>query len=323
VSTPPIGFVGLGVMGLPMAVNLSRAGYSLTVYDKDPVAAERAAEASAGLKLARSPAEVARASAMVVTMLPSGKYVQEVALGKDGLIEGFSEGALLLDTSSSEPWLTIETAKALAGKGVAMVDAPVSGAQVGAQTGQLVFMAGGEPAALARVMPLLEVMGEQVFHLGGIGAGHTMKCINNLATAMTFMATAEGLAIGKKLGLDPEVMTDVLNVSTGGSWISQTQIRQRITSRTFDDAFKLELMVKDIGIAMRLAGDASVPVPLSGAGQQLWRAALQHAEKGSSLSEMVRWVEDMTGVTITAGSSTHTPVSPDRWHRDSEWGDSL
>jgi 3-hydroxyisobutyrate dehydrogenase len=245
-----------------------------------------------------------------VTMLPSGKYVQEVALGEEGLIHGFGEGALLLDTSSSEPWLTVETATTLAGAGVAMVDAPVSGAQIGAETGQLVFMAGGEPAALARVMPLLEVMGAQVFQLGGVGAGHTMKCLNNMITAMTFMATAEGLAVGKKLGLDPEVMTDVLNVSTGMSWISQTQIRQRITSRTFDDAFKLELMVKDIGIAVRLAGDAAVPVPLSGAGQQLWRAALQHAEKGSSLSEMVRWVEDMTGVTITAGSSTHTPSQP-------------
>ncbi len=182
--------------------------------------------------------------------------------------------------------MTIETAKALAGSGVAMVDAPVSGAQVGAQTGRLVFMAGGEAAALDRVMPLLEVMGKQVFHLGSIGAGHTMKCINNLVTAMTFMATAEGLAIGKKLGLDPEMMTDVLNVSTGRSWISQTHIRQRITSRTFDDAFKLELMVKDIGIAMRLAGDESIPVPLCGTGQQLWRAALSTRKRAAASA---RW----------------------------------
>ncbi len=289
-------------MGLPMAANLSRAGYSLTVYDRDPAATEKATEAIAGVKLAASPAEVARGSAIVVTMLPSGKPVQEVALGEDGLIRGFAEGALLLDTSSSQPWLTLETAEALARSGVAMVDAPVSGAEIGAQTGQLVFMAGGEPGALARVMPLLETMGKQVFHLGGIGAGHTMKCLNNLITAMTFMATAEGLAIGKKLGLDPEAMTDVLNVSTGMSWISQTHIRQRILSRTFDDAFKLELMVKDIGIAMGLADDHSIPVPLCGVGQQLWRAAAQSAEEGSSISEMVRWVEDMTGVTITAGS---------------------
>jgi len=245
-----------------------------------------------------------------VTMIPSGKEVRQVALGEEGLIHGFSEGALLLDTSSSQPWLTIETAEALARSGVAMVDAPVSGALIGAQTGELVFMAGGEPAALERVAPLFKVMGKQVFHLGGVGAGHTMKCLNNLVTAMTFMATTEGLAIGKKLGLDPEVMTDVLNVSTGGSWISQTQIRQRITSRKFDDAFKLELMVKDIGIAMSLAGEQAIPVPLCGGGHQMWRAAAQYAEEGASISDMVRWVEHMTGITITAGSSAQTPGRP-------------
>lgn len=306
-SETSIGFIGLGIMGLPMAVNLFRAGYSLTVYDKDPAAAERAAALIAGVRVAGSPVEVARASTMVVTMLPSGRYVQEVALADEGLIEGFAEGSLLLDTSSSEPWLTLETAEALAGRGVAMVDAPVSGAQVGAETGQLVFMVGGETAAVDRVAPLLDVMGKQVFHLGGVGAGHTMKCLNNLITAMTFMATAEGLAIGTKLGLDPDVMTDVLNVSTGMSWISQTHIQQRITNRAFDDAFKLELMVKDIGIAMRLAGDQSVPVPLSSTGQQLWQEAARHAEKGASISEMVRWVEHTTGVTITADSSADDP----------------
>jgi 3-hydroxyisobutyrate dehydrogenase len=309
-SDLPIGFVGLGVMGLPMAINLSQAGYSMTVYDKDPAAVEKAAGAIPGVKLAQSPAEVAATSTIVVTMLPSGIPVQEVALGENGLIHGFAEGALLLDTSSSQPWLTLETAKTLAGVGVAMVDAPVSGAEIGAQTGQLVFMVGGDSAAVDRVRPLFEVMGKQMFHLGGIGAGHTMKCLNNMITAMTFMATTEGLAIGKKLGLDPDVMTDVLNVSTGGSWISQTQMKQRITSRKFDDAFKLELMVKDIGIALRLAGDEAIPAPLCGTGLQLWRAAAHHAGKGSSISEMVRWVEDTTGITITPGSSANTPNQP-------------
>jgi 3-hydroxyisobutyrate dehydrogenase len=301
VSNPPIGFVGQGVMGLPMARNLANAGYSVTVYDKDPAAMERAAAATPGVKLAKSPAEVARASTIVVTMLPSGKYVQDVAFGENGLIEGFAEGSLLLDTSSCEPWLTLETADRLAASGVAMVDAPVSGALIGAETGTLVFMVGAEPADLDRVMPLFDVMGKQVFHLGGRGAGHTMKCLNNMITAMTFMATTEGLAVGKKMGLDPDVMTDVLNVSTGGSWISQTQMKQRITSRKFDDAFKLELMVKDIGIALRVAGDQMIPMPLCGTGLQLWRAAAHHAGPGSSISDMVRWVEDMTGITITPG----------------------
>lgn len=307
-SNPPIGFVGLGVMGLPMAVNLSKAGYSLTVYDKDPAAVERAASAIVGVKSVQSPAEVARASEIVVTMLPSGKQVQEAALGEDGLIHGFAEGSLLLDTSSAQPWLTLETAEALARVGVAMVDAPVSGAEIGARTGQLVFMTGGTSADLDRVAPLFHVMGKQVFHLGGVGAGHIMKCLNNLVTAMTFMATAEGLTIGKKLGLDPEVMTDVLNVSTGGSWISQTHIRQRITSRKFDDPFKLELMVKDIGIAMALASEQALPAPLCGLGYQMYRAAAQYAQPGASISDMVKWVEHMTGVTITAGSSPETPA---------------
>ncbi len=302
-SHPPVGFIGLGIMGLPMALNLSRAGYPLTIYDKDPAAVERAAAAIAGVRVAGAPRDVARASSIVVTMLPSGTFVQDVALAADGLLHGFAEGSLLLDTSSSEPWLTVETARRLAEKGVAMVDAPVSGAQIGAETGQLVFMAGGDAEALDRAMPLLEVMGRQVFHLGGIGSGHTMKCLNNLITAMTFMATAEGLAVGKTLGLDPDVMTDVLNVSTGMSWISQTHIRQRITSRTFDDAFKLELMVKDIGIAMHLAGERSIPVPLCGTGQQLWRAAARHSEKGDSISEMVRWMEQLMGVAITSGAA--------------------
>ena len=185
-----------------------------------------------------------------------------------------------------------------------MVDAPVSGAQIGAQTGELVFMVGGEPAALDRVMPLLDVMGKQVFHLGGIGAGHTMKCLNNMITAMTFMATAEGLAIGKKLGLDPDVMTDVLNVSTGMSWISQTHIKQRITSRTFDDAFKLELMVKDIGIAMRLAGDAVRPgaAVRDGPAAVAGRRCSTRRRAAASARWSAGW-RHAPGVTITSGSN--------------------
>jgi len=183
-----------------------------------------------------------------------------------------------------------------------MVDAPVSGALAGAQAAELVFMVGGTKANVKRVSPLLEIMGKQMFHIGPLGAGHAMKCINNLITAMTFMATAEGLTMGKKFGLDPAVMTEVLNVSTGGSWISQNHIGQRIISRKFDDPFRLDLMVKDIGIAMQLARSLELPVPLSALGQHLWMAADRWAAEGSSLSHMVSWVEQMTGVQITPGS---------------------
>ena len=285
-----------------MSENLSKAGYALTICDINRTAAEKVASEHEGIQVAKTPKAVAEASDIVITMLPSGRYVRDVALGESGLIEGFQAGALLLDTSSCEPWMTVETAKALSQKGVDMVDAPVSGARIGAETATLVFMVGGEEEPVSRVRPLLDVMGKQIFHLGPLGAGHTMKCINNLITSVTFMATAEGLTIGKKFGLDPEVMTDVLNASTGMSWISQTQIKRRIISRKFDDAFKLDLMVKDIGIAMELANSKGLPLPLSALGHHLWKAAKHYAKDGASISEMARWVEHTTGIEITPGS---------------------
>ena len=295
-----VGFVGLGIMGTPMVGHLARAGYRVSLYDKQSSAAKKAATGLMNVQVADTPAQVAAQADIVVTMVPNGRVVRDITLGPDGLIKGFHKGALLLDTSSSEPWITMETGKALAERGVAMVDAPVSGAQAGAEAGELVFMVGGDAADVSRVRPLLDVMGTQIFHLGPLGSGHRMKCINNLITAMTFMATAEGLAIGKQYGLNPEVMTDVLNASTGQSWISHTQFHQRIFNRKFDDAFKLELMLKDVGIALGLAEDQSIPVPLSSVGYHLWQAATKHAEPGASISRMVNWVEYMTGVELSA-----------------------
>ncbi len=299
---PRIGFIGIGVMGAPMVGHLAKAGYSIVINDIHREKAGRVAAEHGGVRMAGTPREIADASDIVITMLPSGEYVREVTFGKNGLFDGFRPGALLLDTSSSEPCITVETSKKLSEKGVDMVDAPVSGARAGAESAELVFMVGGEDEPVSRVSPLLKIMGKKMFHLGPVGAGHTMKCINNLITAMTFMATAEGLIIGKQYGLDPDIMTDVINVSTGMSWISQNHIKQRITSRKFDDSFRLELMVKDVGIAMKMADGKGLPLPLSALGQQLWRAAGRSAEKNSSISNMVRWVENMTGIEITPGS---------------------
>ena len=297
-----IGFIGLGVMGLPMAGHLASAGYALTVHDLNDQVLARLQANHPGVAVAASPQAVGAAADIVITMLPNGAHVQKAALGPQGLIHSLKAGALLLDTSSSEPWHTTETAARLAEAGIAMVDAPVSGAEAGAIAGELVFMVGGEDAAVERVRPLLDIMGKQIFHLGPIGAGHAMKSINNLITAVTFMATAEGLIAGKAFGLDPAIMTDVLNQSTGMSWISQTHITQRILSRRFDDAFKLDLMVKDIGIALKVAGDLALDLPLSGAAQGLWLQAQAGIPAGSSVSELVRTIEARTGVDLTSPS---------------------
>lgn len=287
-------------MGEPMAGHLARAGYRLALFDATPGLAARIAAALDGATAAATPADVARRSDIVVTMVPNGEVVRELVRAPGGLLEGFRAGALLLDTSSSEPWLTRETAALLSDHGVAMVDAPVSGAQWGAQAAELVFMVGGAKADVERVRPLLDVLGRAVFHLGATGCGHAMKCLNNLVTAVNFLAVGEGLAIGKRCGLDPAVMTDVLNESTGMSWVSKTHIRQRVTSRSFDDPFKLALMVKDIGIATELGRSAQLPTPVSALAQQLWRAAALAAEPGASISEMVRWIETTTRTEITS-----------------------
>ena len=297
-----IGFIGLGVMGLPMAGHLAAAGYGLTVHDLNDQVTARLQGAHPGVAVVASPKDVAAASDIVITMLPNGTVVRETVAGPQGLMHGFKPGALLIDTSSSEPWLTTETSALLAGIGVEMVDAPVSGAEAGAVAAELVFMVGGEEAAVARARPILDILGKQVFHLGPIGAGHAMKSINNLITAVTFMATAEGLIAGKAFGLDPAVMTDVLNQSTGMSWISQTHIAKRILSRRFDDAFKLDLMVKDIGIALKVADGLALDLPLCATAQTLWRGAQAGLPAGSSVSQLVRTIEVRTGVDLTSPS---------------------
>jgi 3-hydroxyisobutyrate dehydrogenase-like beta-hydroxyacid dehydrogenase len=295
-----IGFIGLGVMGAPMASHLARAGHALTLLDADSA---RTGELAAQLNAtaAETPAAVAAASELVITMLPDGKMVQQVAFGAEGLIHGLRRGMLLLDTSSAEPWLTRETGKRLAEHGASMVDAPVSGAAWGAKAAELVFMVGGSDADVARVRPLLDVMGQAVHHLGSLGCGHAMKCLNNCITAMTFVATSEALVTGQRYGLDPAVMVDVLNQSTGGSWVAQTHFHQRIFNRSFDDPFRLALMLKDVGIATRLAQETASPMPMAGLGQQLWRMADLQAGPGASVSELVRWVESLSGTELRAG----------------------
>ncbi|WP_431510763.1 NAD(P)-dependent oxidoreductase [Variovorax sp. DAIF25] len=298
-----VGFIGLGVMGAPMAGHLARAGHAVSVYDLAPGAAQRLAESQPGITARASLREVAAHSDVIVTMLPNGRVVREVVFADDGLLAGWARGGLLLDTSSAEPWITRETAARLAEHGIAMVDAPVSGAAWGAQAAELVFMVGGAPDDVARARPLLDAMGRAVFHLGALGAGHTMKCLNNLITAVTLTATAEGLAIGTRAGLDPAVMTDVLNEATGGSWITRTHIHQRVISRSFDDPFKLELMLKDMGIAVDLARELGMPAPISEEGRRLWQQADAARGPGVSVSELVRWVETEAGTEIRSATS--------------------
>jgi 3-hydroxyisobutyrate dehydrogenase len=297
-ALPTVAFIGLGVMGSPMAGHLVRAGYRLTVFDASPaVVSDFTGVHNAGS--AASPALAAVDADIVITMVPDGHVVQSIALDADGLRETMRPGSLLLDTSSSQPALTLETAAALSLGGVNMVDAPVSGAQWGAQAADLVFMVGGSPEDVSRVRPLLEVLGRAVHHVGPLGAGHTMKCINNIITALTFVATSEGLALGARVGLDPAAMNAVLNESTGGSWITENHVSQRILSRTFDDPFRLELMRKDVSIAVGVARSQGLDLPAFELADRLYAAANNAAGPGASLSELSRYVEQYVGGEIS------------------------
>ena len=293
-----IGFIGLGVMGRPMAGHLAAAGYRLAVYDIDPVPPRKLRKVYPEVVVEKSARAVAAASDIVITMLPSGREVRDTVFGANGLLEGFAKGGLLLDTSSSEPWYTREIATGLAAAGLAVVDAPVSGAEAGAMAAELVFMVGGDAGPVRRVRPLLKVLGKKMFHLGGVGAGHVMKSINNLITAVTFLATAEGLVIGRSYGLDAAVMNDVLNLSTAMSWISRNHIPQRILTRKYDDPFKFDLMVKDINIAVQVAADRKLDVPLAARTRELWQQTQAKLPRGRSVSELVRALEIQNGVEL-------------------------
>ncbi len=294
-----IGFIGLGVMGSAMARHLADAGHSLVLYDNNAEQLSKVLKRVNGATAAMSPRDVGADAEIVITMLPNGEVVREVALGKAGLAESMQPGTLLLDTSSAEPWVTRETAVMLAAKGVAMVDAPVSGAQEGAEGATLVFMVGGAKRDVRRVWPLLDVMGRHVFHVGETASGHTMKTVNNLATAVIWMATVEAMLIGKAHGLDPRAMLEVMNLSTSTNFITQKKMASEVLSRKFSDPFTLSLMLKDVGIATTLADDKALPIPVSALTEQLWAAAVKKMGPGKSIAEIVRWYEQMTGVELS------------------------
>jgi 3-hydroxyisobutyrate dehydrogenase-like beta-hydroxyacid dehydrogenase len=292
-----VGFVGVGVMGSRMAKNLVKAGHSLTICDAEPATTGKVA-ADIGAKAAASPRDVAAASEIVITMLPNGQIVRDVVFSENGLAAGFQPGSMLLDTSSAEPWITREIADRLLEQRVEMVDAPVSGAEEGARMATLVFMCGGGAAALARARPVLEAMGKHVFHVGPIGAGHTMKAINNVTTALSFLCTAEALLVGKSYGLNAKAMLDVMNVSTGYSFATQNRFLNDVITRKFEDQFRLDLMLKDMGIAEQLASAHELPIPLLSQGRARWQRAVETLGPGAVTTEIVRFVEQEMGVEL-------------------------
>lgn len=292
-----IGFIGLGAMGEPMASRLVTAGFSVVVHDADAGRTDRIAQAI-GARAAASPAEAAEGCDILVTMLPSSAIVEKVLDGDTGARRGLSRGALVVDMTSGVPDATRAIAARLEADGIAMIDAPVSGGVSRAKTGELAIMAGGDAAAIDRAQPVLEAMGSSVIRTGSIGSAHAMKALNNLVSAGGFLIGIEALLIGQRFGLDPALMVDVLNVSTGMNNSTQKKFKQFVLSRRFDAGFGLDLMVKDLGIALGVASATATPAPFSGLCKDIWAGAQKHLGPGQDHTAVAKFSELFAGSTL-------------------------
>ena len=267
-------FIGLGNMGLPMAQNLARAGHAVTGFDLMP-ASVRQFVAAGGLSSEDQAAAIAAAE-VVITMLPASRHVQGAYLGDAGILAHAKAGALLIDCSTIAPEVSREVAEAATARGLRMIDAPVSGGTAGAAGGTLTFMVGGAEADLASARPLLEQMGKNIFHAGPSGSGQTVKICNNMLLGILMIGTSEAIRLGVANGLDPKVVSDVMAKSSGRNWTLDVYnpcpgVAENVpAARGYTGGFGVDLMLKDLGLAVESAGASGASVPLGELARQLY-----------------------------------------------------
>lgn len=296
-----IGFIGLGNMGLPMAANLAKAGQDLIVYDLNRGVVEKFVEEHGG-RPANGLVSVAENADVVITIVPTGKDVRRIALGDgDGnaLAPHMASGKLLIDMSSSDPTGTVALAEALGGAGISLVDAPVSGGVKRATDGSLAIMVGGGAEDVERCRPLLDIMGGQIFECGPVGSGHAMKALNNMLSAIGLAAAGEALLIGKRFGLDPAVMVDTINRSTGRNNATEVKFHQFVLNGSFASGFTNALMVKDLTTAQDLARATEVPAPFTALVREIFAETKRQYGDGSDHTEVVRWQQAVSKTDLT------------------------
>jgi 3-hydroxyisobutyrate dehydrogenase len=271
-----VAFVGLGTMGRPMTENLAKAGFVVQGFDLN------------GTGNARTLREAAAGAQALITMLPDGNAVREAVLQA---LPHLAKGTIVIDMSSADPAGTRALGDALKAKGVHMLDAPVSGAVVGARNATLAIMVGGETEIFEKAKPVLAAMGNQLFHVGPLGAGHAVKALNNYLGAVGTLAGFEVLLVAKRFGLDPKPMLDAINASTGRNSTTERKIPRDILPGTFASGFKLALMAKDVGIAAELARGLGVDVPFMKTTLKAWREAEKALPRGADHVEIYKWQE--------------------------------
>ncbi len=288
-----VGFIGLGIMGGPMAKNLMQAGYELILHNRTKEkAGDLAAEGSA--EVADSPREVAEKSDVIITMLPDSPDVRGVVAGEDGVLEGLKEGSLLIDMSTISPVVTEELARKVGERGAAMLDAPVSGGDVGAIEGTLSIMVGGAEEDFERAKPLFDVMGGTVTHVGPSGAGQVVKAANQIVVALTIEAVSEALVLGSKGGVAPEKVLDVLSGGLAGNKVMEVK-REKLLSRAFEPGFRAELHHKDLGIALAAGREYGAALPVTAIVDQMLLSMKRKGWGDEDHSALLKVVEDISG----------------------------
>jgi 2-hydroxy-3-oxopropionate reductase len=290
-----IGFIGLGIMGKPMAQNLIKAGYNLTVYDIVP---ERlAAVAQAGAQAGASSKDVAARSEIVITMLPNSPHVKEAVLGAGGVLEGAKRGTILIDMSSIAPLASREIAAKAKEKGVVMLDAPVSGGEPKAIEGTLAIMVGGPLETFEKVKDLLGVMGASVTHVGDIGSGNTTKLANQIIVALNIAAMSEAMVLATKAGVDPEKVFEAIKGGLAGSAVLNAKM-PLVLKGNFKPGFRIELHIKDLANALDTAHELGVPVPLSSVVMELMQALRVDGKGGDDHGGIVQFYEKAAKVNV-------------------------
>ena len=293
-SHPIVAFIGLGHMGGPMAANLVKAGFPVQVFDLVPAALEAAAVA--GAKVAASAIGAVKGAQVVVSMLPASRHVEGLYLGDTGLLGAIEAGALVIDSSTIAPASARKVAQAAAARGLAMIDAPVSGGTAGAAAGTLTFIVGGEAEALERARPVLSAMGKNIFHMGGAGAGQVAKLCNNMALGVIMAATGEAIALGVAHGLDPAALSQMMAVSTSRSWATEVcnpwpgVLPNAPASRGYEGGFGNDLMLKDLGLAAEAALGTGASIPLGELARNLYSMNSQAGRGALDFSSVVNLV---------------------------------
>ncbi len=301
-----VGFIGVGNMGNPMAFNVVKAGFAMTVFDTNPRAMDNLVEA--GARPAGSASEVVDRSAIVLTSLPASPDVEAVYLGPGGLVERARAGTILIDLSSVLPSTPRTIEPRARARGVHFLEAPVSGGVSGARAATLAIMVGGDAGALERARPVLRAIGPNIFHVGAAGAGNTVKAINNMMACVNALAMMEGLALGVKAGLDPMTIYEVVKASSGGSKALE-RIPRALVPRNFEPGFKVALMNKDLETFGTIAKELHVPVSFANVAQRYQQAALAAGLGDHDTSVVMTIIERLAAVQVSRPAPAEPPAA--------------